>query len=73
MQMTLAVIGALVVICTELTLWLVFRRKIAGLLFPREADQSFFKFFSISRLRLVAIFHTLFLGTIAFTAFQFLW
>jgi hypothetical protein len=56
------------VIGLEWILWRMFLRRIAGIRFPRHADVSRFRFFSIRRIRLCAIMHTLFLlGFLAFS------
>ncbi|MDO8649470.1 MAG: hypothetical protein Q7R81_06860 [Candidatus Peregrinibacteria bacterium] len=61
------------VIAMELVLWKLFRRKIAGLLFPLEADQSFFRFFTLNRLRAIAVVHTIVLLVMLFLSLSFLW
>ncbi len=65
-SLTTAIIGssALIVI-VEGFLWKLFRKRIQGICFPREMDASFFRFFTLGRLRAIAISHTLFLlGTV---------
>ncbi len=55
-------IGLLLLGGSEWILWRLLRRKIQGLRFPHELDASVFRVFSVSRLRLLAVTHTLFLG-----------
>lgn len=66
------IVGAAIV-SLEWILWTIFRRKIGGLCFPRETDESLFRFFTLIRLRLIAILHTLFLVAIFMIATYFLW
>ncbi len=65
-------IGALMLII-EGTLWLIFVHKLRGLHFPRSVDESFFRFFSLTRLRLVAVLHTLFLLAIFVLVSLYVW
>lgn len=51
----------IIIVLMEGTLWWIFRSKITGLVFPREMDASLFRFFSITRLRLFAALHAIFL------------
>ena len=65
-------VGA-VITAIELMLWIVFYAKVQGLCFPRETDESLFRFFTVTRLRLIAILHTLFLIAVFMIASYFLW
>jgi len=42
-------------------LWSLFKKKIAGLMFPHESDASSLSFFTLGRLRWCAVVHSLFL------------
>lgn len=55
-----SVVGA--VLASELLLWLLFRRKIIGLLFSRTNDVSIFRFFTIARIRFIALMHSVVLS-----------
>lgn len=54
-------IGIGLLILMELLLWVLFRRRIAGLVFPHEFDESFFRFFTLRRMEIVAVAHLFFL------------
>lgn len=51
--------------------WHIYRRKNAGLRFPHARDESFFHFFTHSRMRIVTIVHAIFMLLI-FMIFSFL-
>ena len=57
---SLIIIGVFTV-AAELLLWIVFRRKVSNITFPHHVDESYFRFFSIMRIRIIAILHTAFL------------
>ena len=61
-----AIIGSSVlIVVVEVVLWMLFKRRIQGICFPHDMDASFFRFFTLGRLRVIAISHTLFLlGTV---------
>lgn len=65
-------VGA-IVIAIELVLWRLFNRKVRGLSFPHESDESLFRSFTPLRLRIGAILHTLFLIGIFVLLSIFLW
>lgn len=67
------IIVGMVIVTLELILWTIFRLKVDGLSFPRETDESLFRFFTVTRLRLVAILHTLFLFATFMISSYFLW
>jgi hypothetical protein len=69
---TLLVSGALIAVA-EFLFWRLFRRKIEGLLFPHELDASIFHFFTLPRMKLVAVAHTLFLIVTISLLLLFLW
>jgi hypothetical protein len=52
---------ALILVLLEWVMWRTFRNKIAGVLFPHEADHSSLSFFTMGRIRVCAIVHTVFL------------
>lgn len=58
----LLIIGtSAVILGVEYLLWRLFRNKVDGLKFPHEADHSSLSFFTLWRLRMCAIVHTVFL------------
>ena len=62
-----------VILITEVMMWELFRKKIAGIDFAEGADTAFFKFFTITHVSLIVFLHTmLLLGTVIF-AFFTLW
>ena len=65
-------VGVLVILGEGL-LWILFEKKLRGLHFRHSTDELFFRFFSPSRLRLVAILHTVFLLTVFILISLFLW
>lgn len=72
-MLTACIIIGIIILLIEATLWHTFKRKAAGVSFPRETDQSYFRFFSVNRMRLLAIAHTIFLLTILGVSALFLW
>lgn len=64
--------GIVTVIC-ELSLWFLFRRRAAPLSFPPEFDASYFRFFQMSRIRLIMLAHTAFILIVLGLLFIFLW
>lgn len=72
--MTLAIISLLIgVLLFELCAWLLFRRKLEGLVFPAMSDGSDLPLFTLQRLRLIAIAHTILLGAAVVLVLLFLW
>lgn len=65
-------IGAFVALVHTI-LWMMFRRKLEGLYFPREADASFFGFFTRSRLKAITILQAAFLIAVFMLTTLFLW
>lgn len=65
--------GGALVIALEWTMWRLFLRRIEGIHFPRETDMSYFRFFSIGRVRLCALAHTAFLLSALGLSLFFLW
>lgn len=57
----------------ELVGWWCFRSKMNGIDLPRELDASFFRFFSFTRMRVIAIIHTVFMLAVLIPSFLFLW
>ena len=69
-----AIIGSSVlIVMVEGFLWMLFRKRIQGICFPRKMDVSFFRFFTLGRLRAVAISHTLFLLGAVNALYLLLW
>jgi len=54
-------------------MWMLFEHKVAGMCLPRIKDESYFQFFSIIRIRLIAILHTCFLLGSLFFFYWYLW
>jgi hypothetical protein len=53
--------SVLVAIICEAVLWFLFRKRLNPLIFPHELDTSYFRFFNIARLQILAILHVIFL------------
>ncbi len=68
----LIVFGILICII-EVALWVMFRLKHGGLSFPREYDESFFRFLTLKRLTIIAIMHTVFLLAVLIFCILLLW
>lgn len=69
----LLLVAVLVTVVAESVLWMMFRRKIEPLAFPHELDTSYFRFFGIARLRIVAITHAIVMLALLFICYFFLW
>lgn len=67
-----AIIGGWILVC-EITLWMLFRHKCRGIMFPKEMDESFFGFFTLHRMGFVALMHTIFLLSVLFFSTILLW
>jgi hypothetical protein len=63
----------MVTLVGEMVLWNLFRKRVGPMLFPHEVDTSFMRFFSLPRLRIVAIAHYLVLCVLVTIFFMFLW
>lgn len=57
----------------EYILWSIFYKKMAPLFFPHELDTSYFRFFSLPKLRAVAIVHSLSVALILTMLCIYLW
>jgi hypothetical protein len=68
----LVAIGAGIVL-TEAGIWILLRRKIADVHFPRSMDTSSLRFFSPQRLALLNVLHALFLLCSTLFPLWFLW
>ncbi len=68
-------LGAVILLTlgVECALWVAFRRKVVGLTFPREADESFFRFFTVTRMRIAAASHAVALIAIDTILLLWLW
>jgi len=66
------IVGAAIMFI-EIIIWILFRRKIEGVCFPNETDHSHFGFFSIARLRIIAILHTIVLLAVLIISAIYLW
>jgi hypothetical protein len=68
-MLTACILTGIAIVCIEGVLWYVFCKKATGVIFPRETDRSYFRFFSITRMRILVVSHTIFLlSVIIFTA-----
>ena len=65
--------AALLVLAFELIAWWLFRRKLAGLSFPPNADGSDLPLFTVQRLRLIALLHTIVMIVVCVLVLLFLW
>ncbi len=72
-QSTVFLVGAVLVLATELLLWRLFRRRVHGFIFPREIDISPFRFFTLLRLRICVLVHAAFLLAVLGGSVLFLW
>jgi hypothetical protein len=71
--MTLLMIGTVILIlAVEFFLWKLFCGKIVGVMFPHETDRSSLSFFTMGRLRFLALTHTIFLLVSCLGAIYFL-
>jgi|CXWL01.1.fsa_nt_gi hypothetical protein len=69
-----AVSGAIIItVIGEATLWYLFQRKMKPLAFPHELDTSYFRFFSLPRLMIIAITHTVFVIACLIFFYWYLW
>lgn len=66
-------ICCLAAIGMEVLLWRMCRARLAGLLFPRSADFSSLHFFSLGRLRALALLHLAFCLGILVLTYSLLW
>lgn len=62
---------ACTVLLGEFVLWRLFRQRVDPIIFPSETDTSQFGFFSIGRMRLIAVIHTVLL--VAWIVISMLW
>lgn len=61
------------IILAEGVIWQFFRVRVSPLVFPHELDASYFRFFTMKRMRLVAILHTVILMIAASLLISLLW
>lgn len=61
------------VLVSELFLWKLFRRHVDPVVFPSETDTSQIGFFSVGRLRIVALIHTIVLCVWIIFSVWYLW
>ena len=72
-QLLILTIGAVLILLCEFTLWRLFRRRVEGYLFPREIDISPLRFFTLMRLRICVLLHTVFLLAVLASTLWFAW
>lgn len=73
LRFLIILIALLVIIIIELSAWKLFRRKVRGLLLPRELGASFFRFFTMGHIRICVALHTLVLMSVTGFSIYFLW
>ncbi len=66
-------IMAMCILAGEIALWASFQHKITGISLPHEHDASLLGFFTLLRLRLVAILHAVITVTFCCTLLLLLW
>ena len=72
--MAIILISIGMTICViESGLWLLFQRKITDMHFPQSMDASSLRFFSMTRMELLAISHTMFLCITTILTLWLLW
>lgn len=57
----------------QILLWILFRRQVHGLCFGDDVDRSILRFYTPHRLRLISIFHPLFLIACYVALSYYLW
>jgi len=57
----LLITGCIAVTIVEFAMWTLFRTKVQGLCLPHTVDASAFSFFTLFRMRIITILHTIFL------------
>lgn len=76
MNSNLIIVIACCVLATfvcELVLWTMFFKKMKPISFPHELDTSYFRFFSLARLRISAIVHSIFVACVLAVFCTLLW
>ncbi len=61
------------ILVIEGLLWILFRRKFIEICLPVQGEEIFFHFFTVGRLRLFALIHTIGLVSCVVIAHLFLW
>lgn len=59
--------------CAEGILWIMFRRRVLNLNFPKELDRTGMRLYGYNRVRIIALAHTIVMMALAAAAFLFLW
>ena len=54
-------------------MWELFRKKITGICFTGGVDSSFFRFFTVARMSMMALLHTLILLGLIIITYLSLW
>lgn len=72
-MLTASIVVGIIILLIELVLWRVFVGKIEGICFPGEADHSHFRFFSLIRMRLMIILHTIMILGVLVISTVLLW
>ncbi|MDD5041268.1 MAG: hypothetical protein PHX87_03275 [Candidatus Peribacteraceae bacterium] len=61
------------ILLLEGMLWILFKRKFIQICLPTQGEEVFFHFFTVGRLRLLAIIHTLILLACVIIGHLLLW
>ena len=64
---------AVLIICIEITLWTLFRRRLVRICLPPQADVRLVRFFTLPRLRICIVIHTVMLCLIFYLFYFLLW
>ena len=73
MEAAIITILTVFVLLVEISFWLLFRRKTVGIQFSHELDTSFFRFFTLTRVRFLVILHTVFILVVLLSSLLLLW
>ncbi|MDD5623673.1 MAG: hypothetical protein PHI23_03115 [Candidatus Peribacteraceae bacterium] len=63
----------LFILVFESLLWVIFRRKLVQICLPTEPDRNIFHFFTIGRMWIIALLHTVFLCAVVIIGHLTLW
>jgi hypothetical protein len=66
-------IGLAVILSVEWIMWRLFLRRVGGVHFAPDVDASAARFFTLSRIRVCVIAHTVFLAALLYVILVFLW
>ncbi len=72
LTLTIVIAGSCVVLM-EFLLWELFCKRVKGFIFPREIDMSPLRFFTLMRLRVCVLLHTVFMLLAVVGSLWFTW